>query len=145
MANKTRFKQLKKQRQIQYKRWKKCYCPILKDDVHFTSDGFYHLRYEVSGRQRTIGEQMYKLGLLPLVIPVIKNAKKIDLYKQIRVPIGRKKKGGKRVEKDVGYWSLVELVGKQQTKVKVVVRQVGAGKIIFWSVMKYERKQKPRR
>ena len=145
MANKTRFKQLKKLRRAQYKRWSGCYCPALKDEVNFTSDGFYHLRYEVSGRERTMGEQMYKLGLLPLVIPVIKNAKKIDFYKQTRAPIGRKKKEGKIVKKNVEYWSFVELVGKQKTKVKVVVRRVGTGKVIFWSVMKYERKQKHRR
>ena len=140
MRNKIKFEQLKKQRRSQYKKYIKCCCPALKDIIHFTSDGFYHLRYKVSGRQRTIKEQMYKLGLLPLVIPVIKNAKKIDFYKQANTSIGRKKRKGKIVKKDVQYWSLVELVGKQKIKIKVIVRRVGTGKIIFWSVMKYRKK-----
>lgn len=140
MTDKTKFKQLKNQRQNQYKKYTKCCCPALKNIIHFTSDGFYHLRYKVSGRERTIKEQMYKLGLLPLVIPVIKNAKKIDFYKQANISIGRKKRKGEIVKKNIEYWSLVELVGKQKTKIKVIVRRIGTGKIIFWSVMKYRKK-----
>jgi len=144
MMRETKFKRLKQQRRNQYKKWTYCFCPVLKENIYFTSNGFYHLRYKVSGRQRTTKEQMYKIGLLPLVIPVIKNAKTIDFYKQTKAPIGRKKKEGKIIKKDVEYWSLVELVGKQKTKVKVIVRRVGTGQIIFWSVMKCEKKQKRR-
>jgi len=98
------------------------------------------LRFEVTGRPRSIGEQMYKMGLLPLAIPVIKNATNIE-YRKARATISRKKKDGKMLVKDIEYWGLTDHVGKQNVKVKVVLRRIGNGKIIFWSIIK---KQKDR-
>ncbi len=97
------------------------------------------MRHEVSGRERSTKEQMYKLGLLPLVIPVIKTAKIIDKYYKIKVPISRRKIKGKREIKEVEYWAITSFVGKQKSKIKVVLRKIGNGQIHFWSVMKYER------
>jgi hypothetical protein len=70
-----KYKDLLKVRRNWYKSIKKIYCPVLKQNAFFTSRGFHHLIYP-SGKMRPIKEQMYKLGLLPLAIPVIKNAKK---------------------------------------------------------------------
>ena len=69
------YKALLKKRREWYKKIGRVYCPILEEDVIFNSKGFHHLIYP-GGKMRPIKEQMYKLGLLPLVIPVIKNAKK---------------------------------------------------------------------
>jgi len=76
---------------------------------------------------------MYKLGLLPLVIPVIKSAKKIFKY----TPQHYSKKLNKYIE----YWSLKETVGKQKTKVVVIFRRIGNGQITFHSVMKNNNKK----
>ncbi|OGG40502.1 hypothetical protein A2118_03900 [Candidatus Kaiserbacteria bacterium GWA2_50_9] len=54
-----------------YKTVEKVYCPILNQYVIFNSKGFYHLRYDSHGKRRDVREQKYKIGLLPLVIPVI--------------------------------------------------------------------------
>jgi len=124
-----KYKTLLEKRRKWFKSIKKVYCPILKEEVHFTSKGFYHLTYP-GGKMRPIKEQMYKLGLLPLVIPVIKNAKKIEKYEKSLVK-------GKEVE----LWILKEIVGRQGTLIKVVLRRVGTGKIIFLSVMKKRKKK----
>lgn len=88
------YKKLLEERRIQYKNIGKVYCPILKEYIVFNSKGFYHLTYP-SGKMRPIKEQMYKLGLLPLVIPVIKNAKKVYKYKKIFVKnLGKKQNFG---------------------------------------------------
>ena len=70
---------------------------------------------------------MYKLGLLPLVIPVIKNVKKVHKYE--KVPI-------KKLGKEAEFWTLKKVVGLQKTLTKVILRRVGKGNITFWSVMK---------
>ena len=119
-----KYKILLEERRKWYKSIKKVYCPVLKEDVYFTSKGFYHLTYP-SGKMRPIKEQMYKLGLLPLLIPVIKNARKIEEYKKSFIK-------GKEVES----WVLRETVGRQKTLTKVVLKRVGTGKITFLSVMK---------
>lgn len=124
-----RYKDLLKERRSWYRNIKKIYCPILRQYVFFTSKGFHHLTYP-GGKMRPIREQMYKLGLLPLAIPVIKKAKKVYRYEKCF-----KKNMGKEVE----FWALKEVVGKQKIVVKVILRKVGTGKITFFSIMKRQR------
>ena len=130
--NMMRYKHLLKVRRNWYKSIKKIYCPVLKQDVFFTSKGFHHLIYP-GGKMRPIKEQMYKLGLLPLAIPVIKNAKKIYKYEKSFI---------ENLGKEVGFWILKETVGQQKTLTKVILRKVGTGKIIFFSIMKINGKKK---
>lgn len=76
---------------------------------------------------------MYKLGLLPLVIPVIKIARKIHEYK--------KEQYSKPLGKYYEIWELREIVGQQNTLVSVVLRRIGNGSITFLSVWKKKDKQ----
>ena len=75
------YKKLLEERRIWYTSIKKVYCPILKEYIVFNSKGFHHLIYP-NGKRRPQKEQMYKLGLLPLIIPVIKNSTKISKYEK---------------------------------------------------------------
>lgn len=125
------YKKLLEERRTWYKSIKKVYCPILKECVIFTSKGFNHLIYP-NGKWRPKKEQMYKLGLLPLVIPVIKNAKKIYKYEKCFV---------KDLGKEAEFWALQEVVGKKNNLTKVILRRVGTGNITFLSVMKKQDKK----
>lgn len=127
-----KYKDLLRKRRNWYKNIKKIYCPVLKQDVFFTSKGFHHLIYP-GGKMRPIKEQMYKLGLLPLAIPVIKNAKKIYKYEKSFI---------KDLGKEAEFWILRETVGRQKTLTKVILRRVGTGNIIFLSIMKKSDKRK---
>jgi len=120
----SKYRELLEERRKWYKKIGKVYCSILKEYVIFNSKGFYHLRYS-GDRERTVKEQMYKIGLLPLVIPVIKNVEKIEEYR-------KELSNGKEVE----YWILKEVVGSQNTMTKVILRRIGTGNITFYSVMK---------
>jgi len=77
---------------------------------------------------------MYKLRLLPLVIPVIRNSIKISQYKKCFV---------KDLGKEAEFWTLTQIVGKQKTLTKVILRRIGTGNITFLSVMKIQNKKKP--
>lgn len=127
------YQELLKERRAWYKNVKKVYCPILGEDIIFNSKGFYHLRYKSGGHERNRKVQMYKLGLLPLVIPVIKSAKKIHDYK--------KGKYSKPLGKYYEIWELREIVGQQNTLVSVVLRRIGNGNISFLSVWKKKDKK----
>ncbi|MFW0862388.1 MAG: hypothetical protein ACKKL6_02275 [Candidatus Komeilibacteria bacterium] len=124
----TSFKKLLKENHLWYKKIGKVYCPILNERIIFNSKGFYHLRYKSSGGARSINEQMYKIGLLPLVIPVIKRATYIHEYK--------KKRYSKAINKYFEIWELRAKVGKQKSEIAVVLRRVGNGNITFFSVWK---------
>ena len=117
-----------KEKRAWYKTVGKVYCPILNEEIVFNSKGFYHLRYDSHGKQRNIKEQRYKLGLLPLVIPVIKFATKVFDYKkaQYSKPLG----------KYFEIWELKEVAGKSKAMVSVVLRRIGDGNITFLSVWK---------
>lgn len=124
----AKYNELIREKRTWYKAVRKSFCPILKEDVFFTSKGFRHLLYDGLGHARSRKERMYKVGLLPLVIPVIKSATKIDDYK----PPAYSEKLGKMIE----FWALQSVVGKQKTQVTVVLRKIGTGNIHFYSVWK---------
>ena len=117
-----------------YKKVVKYHCPILKEDVHFNSKGFHHLLYDGLGHARTNKHRMYRLGLLPLTLAVLKCATRIFQYKAPAY--------SKNLNKYVEYWALKEVVGKQSTVVTVVLRKIGTGKITFHSIWKRRDKNK---
>jgi len=124
----TKFRDCLQERRAWYKTIKKIYCPILNEEVVFNSKGFYHLRYDSFGKARTVKEQHYKIGLLPLAIPVIKKATKVHKY--------NKEQYSKPLGKYYENWELREVVGKQKIMVSVIIRRIGKGKIFFLSIMK---------
>jgi len=131
-----KYKKLLEQRRKEYKNYTPVFCPCLKEYIYFNSDGFIHLRFHANGIPRKRQERMYKLGLLPLVIPTIKTATTIEKHEYRLAPINRKKKNGQKIMKDMQFWGIISIVGKQNVKLKVVLRKIGTGKICFWSVMK---------
>ncbi len=124
---KQSYQDLLREKRTWYKAVGKSFCPILNEDIIFNSKGFNHLLNDGTGQPRSIKERMYRIGLLPLLIPVIKNASKISTYK---------KEYSKSLKKDVEYWKLSEIVGKQTTEVAVILRKIGTGNITFYSIWK---------
>lgn len=130
----SKFQKLLEERRNDYKTWSPIYCVAIRSYIYFTSQGFNHLRFNIDNTPRSPKEAMYKLGLLPLVRPVIHNATKVDKYERRLSPIGGTRK---KILKEIEYWGLIVPVGKQNVKVRVVLRKiVGSDKIHFWSVMK---------
>lgn len=124
-----------------YKTWAPMFCPALHAYVYFGMRGFNHLRFHISNTPRNPKEAMYKMGLLPLVRPAIYHAKDAK-YERRLAPLGGSRK---IVLKEMDYWALTAVVGKQNTKIRVILRKlVGSDQIHFWSVMKLgENKKDP--
>lgn len=80
---------------------------------------------------------MYRLYLIPLIQPVVKNATKVHDY--------RSRTYLKKLGKFVEYWELKEVVGKQKVTIKIILRRIGDGNITFWSVMKIKKKVKTKK
>ena len=109
------------------------FCPALRQYVYFPMRGFNHLRFKTDNTPRNPKEAMYKLGLLPLVRPAIHCATSAE-YERRLAPVGGTRK---KVLKEMEYWGLTAIVGKQNVKIKVVLRKlVNSDQIHFWSVMK---------
>ena len=112
------------------------YCPYLQEQITLNSDGFHHLRYSAR-RERNKKEQMLKFSLMPLAIKVIKKSGTIQEYRKSLTQVGKKsEKDGLAPMKPVEYWGFVAIVGERSLiKIRVILRRIGDGKIIFWSVM----------
>jgi hypothetical protein len=110
LMTKDEFKEFKKEKSAFYKTIVSVQCSILNEQVVFNSKGFYHLRYDSHGKERLVKEQVYKMGLLPLVIPVIKNATAIYEYK--------KQEYSKPLGKYFEIWELRMLVGEKSPAIQ---------------------------
>jgi hypothetical protein len=80
-----------------------------------------------------------KLSLLPLAIVVIKKSGTLQEYRKLLISVGKKAKDGLAPMKMAEYWGFVAIVGQSQIKIRVVLRRVGDGNVIFWSVMPYSK------
>lgn len=96
------------------------WCPILKTNVHFSSEGRIHLLYKGNRKKRPVKEQFYKLKLFPSVVPVIKTATEI---KSIRLSKNNK----------IRYYAIVGIVNKK--KIRVIIKKTNNGNFNYHSVM----------
>ena len=138
MENIEYFSQRKEKAKTIYNRQKSVSNPYLKSQVILNSDGFHYLQFSAR-RERDKKEQLLKFSLLPLAIQIIKNAGTLQEFRRGLVEIGKKGNDGFSKTKNVTYWGFVAIVGENQIKVRTVLRRVGDGNIIFWSVMPYSK------
>jgi len=108
--------------------------PYLENQVVFSSDGFHHLQFSAR-RERNKKEQILKFNLLPLAIKVIKKSGTLQEYRKGLVSVGKRGKDGFMKMKNTEYWGFVAIIGIPQIKIRVILRRIGDGNIIFWSVL----------
>ena len=132
-----KFNQVKEKAKKLYEVAGKIPCPYFGLDVVLNSDGFHHLQFSAR-RERGKDEQFLKFTLLPLALKVIKNSGTVQEMRSDLRPFGKKGKDGFTSMKLVTYWALIAIVGEEnKIKIKVILRKVGDGNVIFWSVMPY--------
>lgn len=120
------------------------WCPYFKNHIALTSDGFNHLQNKNNRMPRNISEQILKLSLLPKAINVIKAAGTLQEYRRGLEKFGEKSKDGFYKTKIVEYWAFHNIFGTDYLKkIVVILKRVGDGKIIFWSVVPQKVKGTP--
>ena len=107
---------------IKYDSIGRIWCPVLSDNVHFTSEGRIHLIYKGNRKKRPVQEQLYKLNLFPLAIPVLKTSKTIQSV--------RTSPNGK-----IQYYAITGKAGKSKASVRVIVKRTGDGQFNYHSIM----------
>lgn len=109
------------------------FCPVLNSYVHFNAEGYRHLIYKPNRKKRKVEEQIYKLELFGLVIPVIKSAESIQRWRFT---------GEQGTDNDVQHYALVFKAGKRPIEVRVIIKRTGDGQFNFHSVMKHTSKKR---
>jgi hypothetical protein len=133
-------RQLKEKAELIFEQKKLVLCPYFNQEVALNSDGLHHLQFSAR-RERSKEEQILKFTLLPLAIKVIKKAGTVQEYRKELLPIGKKcEKDGFRSAKWVQSWGFEAIVGENNNiKIRTIIRQVGDGKLVFWSVILLEK------
>ena len=105
-------------------------CEPLGFRVAFTMVGFKHLVYK-GNRRRPKHIFKSRLKLIPLAVPVLKNAIEV-----VETRIKKEEHYGQRC--DVRYDALEAVVSKSNIRVRVIVRTIGKqGTPHFFSIMRY--------
>lgn len=117
--------------------------PYLNCEVVLNSDGFHHLQFSAR-RERNKKEQLLKFRLLPLALETIRRAGTLQEYRRILQPVGTPSARGETAMKHVEYWGFVAILGKPEApaKLRTILRRIGNGNVIFWSVMPYNKFRK---
>lgn len=105
--------------------------------VRFNSDGFLHLVYKNKKHKRDWKNQVKRFHLLKYVKPILEKMGYYQEYQERVEEVMIKDHGmPKRVTKVLKYWAFVAIVDNK-IRIKVILRKVGDGEIIFWSVIPY--------
>jgi hypothetical protein len=111
------------------------YSPYFKTKIILNSDGFHHLQFSAR-TERNKKEQLLKFSLLPLGLEVIRKSGTVQEYRRLLTPIGKpSSRNGSIAMKEVEYWGFAAIIGDNKIKIRTIIRRVGDGNIIFWSVM----------
>jgi hypothetical protein len=133
MISKEDFSLLKKNMRERYDSLRTpTYCKCLNQKVHLNARGFHHLLYDGSGKARPMIQARARLVLVPLIPSVLKLADDCSYEKRYVRENRKKDSPSVRVE----MWGMEATVGKNASRVKVVVRREDGGKLIFWSIMR---------
>jgi len=116
------------------------YCPYLSIKISLTSDGFNHLQNKPNRQPRNIKEQIVKLSLLKKALKIIPKCGTLQEFREQTEKIGKKGPDGFYKMKMVKYWGFHAILEDNENKIKIILKQIGDGKIMFWSVMPYNQK-----
>ncbi|HLC64153.1 MAG TPA: hypothetical protein VJK25_02285 [Patescibacteria group bacterium] len=135
-----KYKKLKQQTELEYKKVVGIHCPALQAEVIFNSDGFHHLRYDSCRTERHKKSQSIKFLYFPKAVEVIQKSTTIQEYRRSICPIGKPNKNGLRKTSAIewfAFWSIISFAKK--IRIRTVVRRVGGddGYYHFWSVMPF--------
>jgi hypothetical protein len=123
-----------------YKKIGRIYCPALKSDVTFNSDGFHHLRYDNNRSERSKNAQRNKFIYLSDAVEILKKATTIQEYRRSFCAVGDKDKNGLRATKIIEWFGFFAIISfTKRIRINAVVRRIGEnnGQYHFWSVMPY--------
>lgn len=115
-------------------------CPYFQGSVILNSDGFNHLLYKPNRQPRNVKEQVLKLSLLKKAIAVIQKSGTVQEIRERIEKVGKPARDGFTKTKVVKYWGFHAIVGTNRLiKIVVVIKRIGEGNFIFWSVLPYRK------
>ncbi|MFA6999534.1 MAG: hypothetical protein WC241_00270 [Candidatus Paceibacterota bacterium] len=136
-----KLKECLEKAKIIYERNKEICCPYFQNKITLNSDGFNHLQNKPNRMPRNVNEQIFKLTLLKKALDILPKCGTLQEYRELLEKSGKSDRSGFYQMKKVQYWGFHAILNNKKLKIKVILRQVGDGKITFWSVMSDNRQK----
>jgi hypothetical protein len=133
----NRFEKARIKAKKLYKKEYKIFCPFFNKNINLNSDGFHHLQFKGNQQERTRKEQFLKFSLLPLALNIIKRSGTLQEYRKTMVIAQKGRYSNKKSSKMklVEYWGFTSIISEPKIRIKVILRRLGDGQVVFWSVM----------
>ncbi len=137
--NLEQFNKLKISTKETYDKIGSIYCPALRANIIFNSDGFHHLRYDCNRSERNKKVQRNKFIYFNNAVEILKKATTIQEYRRAIRPVGNVDKNGFHKTKIVEWFGFFAIISVSKCiRINIVVKRIGEdGKFHFWSVMPY--------
>ena len=128
------YNEIREEAQKLYSTFSKVFCPALGQHIHFTSNGFNHLIYKSSKKERDKRTQILRFDMLEKAKFILEHSTTFQEFEE-NMEYRRVNRHGKYININllVKSWGFVAVVEK--FRVRVVVTQVGNSKIEFLSVI----------
>lgn len=111
------------------------FCPYFSLKVVLNADGFNHLQYKTNRMPRPVQEQIYKLSLTSKALSIISKSGTVQEYRNTIEKVGKMRSDGFFSTKRVQYWGFIALLENNSDRIKVILKKIGEGEIMFWSTM----------
>lgn len=106
-------------------------------NIRLNSDGFRHIINKNEKHKRDWKNQVKRFHLLQYVKPILEKMGFYQEYQEFAEEVFVKGYGKtKKVTKIVRYWAFVAIIDNK-IRIKIILRKIGDGEIIFWSVIPY--------
>jgi hypothetical protein len=134
--NQKDFQKVKSEAEDFYKDIGQVYCPYFKEKIAFNAKGLKHLKFKSDRQARPIKDQYSRLKLIRLAPEVLKQSHTLQGIWQIkRFEAQKTNSRWERVMKDVIFYEFIAVLNN--TRVKVIVKEVFGGQKHFWSVIPF--------
>lgn len=135
MEDTSNYEKLKEGAQKLYHSTRPTLCPALNEVLHFTAEGFNHIIFKGSRRERERPSQMMRFKLFPRAVRLIATSTTYQEYEEtIKEFEVKHRKHKVRKTKTVKYWGLIAIIDGR--KIKVILRKIGDnGQLHFWSIV----------
>jgi len=134
--NESDFELSRGQAEAFYRSLDKKYCAYFQRSISFNSNGWEHLRFKNRGHPRSHADQYTRFKLLPLVPKILGLSRTIQgIYERNQFERIRLHNRTEDILKAVSYFEFIAVT--DDVRVKVILKQIEASDIFFWSVIPY--------
>ena len=111
-------------------------CPYFKEKVYFNSQGLEHLKFKQRNGARNRQDQYMRFKMLRFVQEVLCLSHTVQgIFHTKHLERVRINSRTDTILKEVSYYEFVAVI--ESFRVKIIVKQVGTGQLLFWSVIPF--------